>query len=104
MGNYTDISRSLSPTILEYLTALTKLDPLVLYSSTYHRLAPIITPPEIAIGALKLADDTFVQLFTGKIAQFQLRPEFAVQFCPKCLRSLTYHRLIWVPASVSACL
>lgn len=103
-GFYSDISRFLSPTILERLTALTKLDPFVLYSSTYHRLAPITTPPEIAIGALKLADDTYVPLFTGKIAQFQLRPGFAVQFCPKCLRSLTYHRLIWVPIAVSACL
>src|SRR2546427_121108 len=93
-GFYTDISRSLSPTILDRLTALTKLDPFALYSSSYHRLAPIITPPEMAIGALKLADGTSVPLFTGKIAQFQLRPESAVQFCPKCLRSLTYHRLI----------
>jgi TniQ len=103
-GYCTDISRYLSPTILERLTAITKLDPFVLYSSTYHRYAPIITPPEIDIEALKLADDTYVSLLTRQIAQFQLRPGFAVQFCPKCLRRLTYHRLIWVPIVVSACL
>ena len=101
---YTDISRALSPIILQRLVALTKLDALTLYSSTYHSFAPIITPPEIATGSLELANGTLVPLCTGKFAQHQLRPEFAVQFCPECLRSAVYHRLIWTPVAVAVCL
>lgn len=100
---YTSIFRDLSPTILEYLKALTKLSSLALYSSTYHRFTPIITSSEVNLKFLEL-DNASMPLFTGNITQLHMRSEFAVQFCPECMKNLAYHHLIWTPAVVAVCL
>ena len=101
---YLDLSRVLSSEILARLETLTTLDTFTLYSSSYHSFAPIMMPPEIAAGSLELASNTIVPLFTGRFAQYQLRPEFGAQFCPQCLKISAYHRLMWVPVATAACL
>lgn len=39
-----------------------------------------------------------------EIAREQLRPELAAQFCPLCLKEAHYHRVLWLPVAVSACI
>jgi len=86
---------------LEALTGRSILD---LYAASAHRFATILTPPDISIGFLGLAESIALPLLAWSLAAKQLRPASAGQFCPLCLQRAAYHRLIWLPIAVSACL
>ena len=90
-------------TTYEQLAILTRTDATHLYASTTHKFAPVLTPPEGIIPCISFADES-VSLLPSGIASKQLRPTQAAQFCPVCLKNLPYHRLIWTPIAVSACL
>lgn len=75
-----------------------------LYAASAHRFATILTPPEISIDLLGLSEKISLPLLTWSLAAKQLRPASAGQFCSRCLCSGAYHRLIWLPIAVSACL
>jgi len=92
------------PSTYEYLTAITRLEVSKLYTATPHSFAQVITPPDSMINCIKLPDGASVPLLSTGIASKQFRPTQAAQFCPICLTSLPYHRLIWTPIAVSACL
>jgi len=104
-GYARDISANVSQLVtFERLAALTRIDCSDLYASTPHRFASLVTPPEVPIESLSISENVSVPLLARGIAQVQLRPEYAVQFCPECLKSLAYHRLIWTPVAIAACL
>lgn len=104
-GYARDISANVSQlATFERLEALTRIDRGDLYASTPHRFASLITPPEILIESLSISGNVSVPLLARGVAQVQLRPEYAVQFCPECLKSQAYHRLIWTPVATAACL
>src|SRR2546421_7195519 len=92
------------PSTYEYIAAITRLEVSALYAATPHRFAHVITPSDNAIMQIKFHDGTSVPLLAPGIASKQLRPTRAAQFCPECLRTSSYHRLIWTPIAVSACL
>jgi hypothetical protein len=75
-----------------------------LYAASAHRFATILTPPNISIDLLEISEGISLPLLAWSLAAKQLRPASAGQFCPLCLRSAAYHRLIWLPVAVSACL
>jgi hypothetical protein len=75
-----------------------------IYASSNHRFAEVLTPPEHAIELGEITGGTPVPLLTYGLAAKQLRPAHAGQFCPACLREAAYHRLVWIPLAVSACL
>lgn len=104
-GYYRDISANLlQGEVFERLAALTKLECLEIYASTIHRFATVITPPTASIEYVRISKDQSLPLLARGVAQIQLRPEYAVQFCPECVRDSAYHRLIWAPIGVTACL
>jgi hypothetical protein len=89
---------------LERIAALTGLDPVALYAATAHCFAPPLTPPETSLEWWTLSGGQTVPRLTVRPLAHQLRPVSAAQFCPTCIRQDAYHRLIWIPVAVSACL
>lgn len=75
-----------------------------LYTASAHRFATILTPPDISIDLLGISESISLPMLAWSLAAKQLRPASAGQFCPRCLSSAAYHRLIWLPIAVSACL
>src|SRR5260221_3880601 len=88
----------------KYLESLTKLAPYDLYRATAHIFTSILTPPENEVEYLELDHDLTVPLLSQGVVARQLRSEIICQFCPLCLKSATYHRLIWLPLACAACL
>lgn len=86
------------------LEALAVIGIAELYAASAHRFANILTPPDTPIDLLGISEDISLPLLAWSLAAKQLRPASAGQFCPLCLRSAAYHRLIWLPIAVSACL
>ncbi len=86
------------------LEALTGIGVLDLYAASAHRFTTILTPPSISIEFLELSEGISTPLLAWSLATKQLLPASAGQFCPLCLRNAAYHRLIWLPIAVSACL
>ena len=75
-----------------------------LYASSNHHFAGVLTPPEQTIELEEITEGVPVPLLAHPLAAKQLRPALAGQFCPACLREAVYHRLVWMPLAVSACL
>lgn len=90
--------------LFECISALTNISPYGLYRATAHCFTHILTPPEIEIKYLELASNLSVSLLSQNIASKQIRPGYAGQFCPLCLKISAYHRLIWLPIASAACL
>jgi predicted site-specific integrase-resolvase/plasmid maintenance system antidote protein VapI len=90
-------------TTYEQLAMLTMMDASLLYASTTHLFASVLIPPDGIIQCINIIDES-VPLLPSGIASKQLRPTQAAQFCPVCLKAAPYHRLIWTPIAVSACL
>jgi DNA-binding transcriptional MerR regulator len=86
------------------LEALTGIGIPDLYAASAHHFTTILTPPDISIEFLEISEGSSVPLHAWSLATKQLRPASAGQFCPLCLRNVAYHRLIWLPIAVSACL
>jgi DNA-binding transcriptional MerR regulator len=86
------------------LEAMTHVSIPDLYAASTHRFTTTLTPPDISIEFLELLDGISAPLLAWSLATKQLRPAGAGQFCSLCLRSAVYHRLIWLPIAVSACL
>ena len=93
------------PAMYQRIAGLTTISIADIHASSAHRFAEILTSPEHAFEFLELSDDMFVPLLAKAHAAKQLRPAHAGQFCPLCLKeAIAYHRLIWMPLAVSACL
>lgn len=88
----------------ERLFDLTWLDPLGLHDTTGHHFAEVLTPLEMTVELLHMPGGESLTVLPRKIAQQQLRPAHAVQFCPLCLRGTPYHRIDWMPIAASACI
>jgi hypothetical protein len=86
------------------LAALTGASIADVYAATTHRFAPTLTPPEQTAPTLMLPEGVVVPLLGMGSMQKRLRPPDAGAFCPRCLVEAAYHRLIWTPQAVAACL
>jgi len=75
-----------------------------IYARSNHHFAEVLTPPEQTIELEEIAGGAPAPLLAHPLAAKQLRPVHAGQFCPVCLKEAAYHRLVWVPLAVSACL
>jgi hypothetical protein len=91
-------------TTYERLFDLTWLDPFSLHNTTGHYFADVLTPLDMAVQELHLPRGGKLTFLQPKIAQQQLRPAHAVQFCPLCLRKNPYHRVAWMPLAASVCI
>src|SRR6266567_2808355 len=87
-----------------YLEALTNVAIYDLYRATAHAFTDILTPPEDEVEYLELDHDLTVPLLSKGVVAKQMRSEATCQFCPLCLKSAVYHRLIWLPLACAACL
>jgi hypothetical protein len=96
--------RPVSIETFERLALLTGVDPTALCAATAHRFAPVLTPPGSTLHAWRLPDGQAVSYLTLGNLSKQVRRESAAQFCPDCLQEGAYHRLVWIPVAVSACL
>jgi TniQ len=88
----------------DVISTITGLSPDRLYAGTVHRFAPILQPPGKSATFLALTSNRSVPLLCLDEMRRHLRSKNAAQFCPACLREHPYHRLIWVPLAVTACL
>lgn len=88
----------------ERLFALTWIGPHELHDATGHFFAEILTPPGIQIESLQVPGGELLPVLEQEIAARQLRPEYAAQFCPLCLRMAPYHRIAWMPVAAAACI
>ncbi len=86
------------------LETLTSVSVSNLYAASTHRFANVLTPPDNSIQALEIPHGNSSPLLAQSLASKQVRPTSAGQFCPLCLKDSSYHRLIWMPIAVSACL
>ena len=75
-----------------------------LYAASAHHFAPAFTSPGHPMKFLEMEGEVIGPLLAPSLAAKQLRPAYAGQFCPACLRNAAYHRLVWMPFAVSACL
>jgi TniQ/Helix-turn-helix domain len=87
-----------------WIGTLTNKTPYELYKATAHRFTSVLTPPENEIEYFELAESLSLPLLSRGVALKQVRPEYACQFCPQCLKAAAYHRLIWLPIASTACL
>lgn len=92
------------PETYEKLSSLTLLDSIALYKATPHHFAQVLASPPDSVQSLELTDGSIVPYFPPTYLPDQIRPLFAGQFCPACLKEGAYHRLTWMPTAVSACL
>ncbi len=86
---------------LETLTGVTATD---LWAATIHRFAPTLMAPGRTAVELALPGGVTLPLLDTGSLQKRLRAESRGAFCPRCLAEAAYHRLLWVPVAVSACL
>jgi excisionase family DNA binding protein len=91
-------------TLFETIAALTNIEPFELQKATSHYFTGILTPPENEIECLEISDVLSIPLLSKGIANKHLRPEYACQFCPLCIKDAVYHRLIWLPIASAVCL
>lgn len=92
------------PVTFARLVALTRLAPLALYEATVHAFAPVLNPPGQVQTYVTLPGGEMGLLLNPGIGQKQVRAATAARFCPRCLQEAAYHRLLWLPFAVSACL
>jgi excisionase family DNA binding protein len=90
--------------LFETIAALTNIESFELQKATSHYFTNILTPPGNEIECLEISDVFSIPLLSVGIANNHLRPEYASQFCPQCLKVAAYHRLIWLPRASAACL
>ncbi|MDM8520292.1 excisionase family DNA-binding protein [Anaerolineales bacterium HSG6] len=95
--------RPVDPLSFRRLARLTQLPISALMAASVHPFAPILTPPEIGADTVHI-EETSYPLLSEKLYMKQVRPPSKAQFCPLCLHEQAYHRLIWFPIAVSACL
>lgn len=75
-----------------------------LWAATIHRFAPTLTAPGRTAVELALPGGVTLPLLDTGSLQKRLRAESRGAFCPRCLAEAAYHRLLWIPVAVSACL
>jgi len=90
--------------MFQRIATLTSVNISDIYASSNHHFAEVLTPPEHSIELIEITSGMLVPLFTYALVAKQLRPAHAGQFCPDCLKEAAYHRLVWMPIAVSACL
>lgn len=88
----------------EKLTALTQTRASYLYISTAHRFANLLIPHDTEAKYIKLEEKYTLPLLPDEILYKSILSERAGQFCPLCLAEDAYHRSMWLPMVVSACL
>ncbi len=88
----------------ERIARLARVECFPLYETSAHRFAQVITAPDSQMSLLDLPDNHVVPLLSERIAQKQLRPTSASQYCPLCVQRHRYHRLIWHATATSVCL
>jgi len=92
------------PEAFNRLAQLTKIPVFDLYQSSPHVFAEILMPPDREIQKIQLSDGTEVPLLDQRAKATQLRSARCAQYCPGCITEQAYHRLIWMPLAVTACL
>lgn len=100
----TKIERARHPITFARLAALTRLAPLALYGATIHVFARVLNPPGHADSYIDLPGGERGLLLDSGVGRKQVRAATAALFCPLCLQEAAYHRLLWLPFAVSACL
>jgi len=98
------ISLTQDPAIFARLSKLTGTPPTRLFDATAHKFAQLITPPDVQTGQVAFSEKQAFPLLGSGIADKQLRSEYAVQFCPKCLEDEAHFPLIWMPIAISSCI
>ena len=97
------ISLTQDPAIFARLSKLTGTPPTRLFEATAHKFAQLITPSYVQTGQIAFSEKQTFPLLGPGIADKQLRSEYALQFCPKCLEEEAYFPLIWMPVAISSC-
>jgi hypothetical protein len=88
----------------EVLAAMINIKAADLYQACAHRFATTLNLPTQASETITLPSGQVVSLLTG-FSQHQLVwSEARLQFCPRCLAESAYHRLSWLPKTVTVCL
>ena len=98
------ISLTQDPAIFARLSRLTGTPPTRLFDATAHKFTQLITPPDMQTDQVAFSEKQIIPLLGSGIADKQLRSEYAVQFCPKCLEDEAHFPLIWMPVAISSCI
>jgi len=86
------------------LSDLARISPQALYDASIHRFAPCLTLPKQSPVELPWIGSASKAILPKNLAQVHLRFTLAAQYCPQCLKTAAYHRLIWTPVSTAICL
>jgi hypothetical protein len=87
----------------ERLAILTGLPAPELHAATIHRYAPPFIPPHLhQRRQWAFGEPTLPHWPNAYNPDF--RASRRAQFCPTCLNEAPYHRLIWTPIAIAACL
>lgn len=97
-----NLDRPLKVTTYERLAVFTGQAPDDLYAATVHRYAAILTPSHAPLS-MSWRNEGY-RLRTPNGSCREIRATRHAQFCPRCLKEAAYHRLIWMPISVTVCL
>lgn len=85
------------------LAVVTKISSITLYAATAHSFSRVITSPGTDFRSIKIENNVQMPQIISPVFTRHIRPERTAQFCPACLAEAVYHRLIWLPVVVSAC-
>jgi hypothetical protein len=86
------------------LAQLTQIPPEDLYAASDHRFASVLSPHQQPRLRMLWTDGTPRIRTTSQMAYDHLRFPAVAQYCPLCLRTSPYHRLIWTPIATTICL
>ncbi len=99
-----DIELSSNILYFERIVTLTGSDICKLYKSTPHSFTKVFALVEDQLDYLKFPEIPPLPLLLKGLAHEYLRPSTKGQFCPFCLQSNAYHRLIWTSLACAVCL
>lgn len=104
LGIKDNLERPTHPETFDMLGSLTGLEPRELANVSVHRFAQAPVLSRVERQKIHLSDELPFLLLSRPIrSRYLWRKEWA-QFCPKCLREASYHRLSWMLQDISACL
>lgn len=98
-----NVDRPLKAETYHRLAVFTGLPPARLYAATVHRFAPTLVGPQRLLPQIQIGMGESQPILDTRSAR-SVRPKSNAQFCPACLKEAAYHRLIWTPVAIAACL
>jgi hypothetical protein len=98
-----NLERPRHPETFDVLSSLTGVEPKALANASISRFLQTVLLSELGKN-IRLSDGSTYGILEWWIRSRYFHKDHFAHFCPACLRDALYHRSIWIPLDVTACL